>query len=84
MASADNLDDAALANLMGLRVFRVTTANDKQKDEAPCPASAEAGRRAQCADCLLCAGTSKTAKDIVIQDHARGHARRIISIGVSA
>jgi len=84
MASADNLDDAALANLMGLRVFRVTTTADKQKDEAPCPASAEAGRRAQCADCLLCAGTSKAARDIVIQDHARGHARRIISIGVSA
>lgn len=83
MASADNLDDAALANLMGMRVFRVTTTADKQKDEAPCPASEEAGRRAQCADCLLCAGTSKTAKDIVIQDHARGHARRIILIGVS-
>jgi len=80
MASADNLDDAALANLMGLRVFRVTTTADKQKDETTCPASAEGGRRAQCADCLLCAGTSKAARDIVIQDHARGHARRIIKI----
>jgi len=84
MASADSLDDAALANLMGLRVFRVTMANDKQKAETICPASAEAGRRAQCADCLLCAGTSKTARDIVIKDHARGHARRVISIGVEA
>ena len=80
MASADNLDAAALANLMGLRVFRVTTANDKQAGETTCPASAEAGRRAQCADCLLCGGTTKAARDIVIKDHARGHARRVITL----
>jgi hypothetical protein len=80
MASADNLDAAALANLMGLRVFRVTTANDKQTGETTCPASAEGGRRTQCADCLLCAGTTKAARDIVIKDHARGHARRVITL----
>ena len=80
MASADSLDEAALANLMGLRVFRVTIGADKQPSEAVCPASAEAGRRAQCADCMLCAGTSKAARDIVIQDHARGHARRVIQL----
>lgn len=80
MASADSADDAALANLHGLRVFRVTTADDKQAGEISCPASAEGGRRTTCADCMLCAGTSKAARDIVIRDHARGHARRFIPI----
>jgi hypothetical protein len=80
MASADNLDDAALANLYGMRVFRVSIGADKQPAEAVCPASAEAGRRATCETCLLCAGTSKAAKDIVIADHASGHKRRVIQL----
>jgi hypothetical protein len=80
MASADTLDEAALANLHGMRVFRVTVGPDKQQGEVTCPASKEAGARAQCADCLLCGGTSKAARDIVIQDHARGHQRRVIQI----
>lgn len=81
MASADSLDDAALANLYGYRVFRVSTEDaPPAPGEAVCPASAEAGKRTQCADCLLCAGTSKTARDIVIQDHAPGHRRRVIQL----
>lgn len=76
MASADTPDDAALANLFGLRVFRVTTQADKQAGEITCPASAEAGKRTQCADCMLCGGTTKAARDIVIIDHAPGHQRR--------
>lgn len=76
MASADNPDDAALANLFGLRVFRVTTQADRQSGEITCPASAEAGKRTTCADCMLCGGTSKAARDIVIIDHAPGHQRR--------
>jgi hypothetical protein len=80
MASADNLDDAALANLFGMRVFRVSIGADKQPTEAICPASKEAGRRATCETCLLCAGTSKAARDIVIQDHATGSQRRIIQL----
>lgn len=80
MASADNLDDAALANLYGMRVFRVSIGEDKQPAEATCPASAEAGRRTTCEKCLLCAGTSKAAKDIVIADHASGHKRRVIQL----
>lgn len=76
MASADTPDDAALANLFGLRVFRVTTQADRQAGEITCPASAEAGKRTTCADCMLCGGTAKAARDIVILDHAPGHQRR--------
>lgn len=84
MASADSIDEAAHANLLGMRVFRVSIGVDKQAGETTCPASAEGGKRATCASCLLCAGTSKQARDIVIADHAVGHQRRVISIGVAA
>ena len=80
MASADNIDQAAKANLLGMRVFRVSVGVDVQAGEAPCPASKEAGRRSTCAKCPLCSGTSIVARDIVIADHAAGHARRVISI----
>lgn len=80
MASADTLDDAALANLYGMRAFRVSVGIDPQPAEAVCPASAEAGRRTTCEKCLLCAGTSKTARDIVIADHATGHKKRVIQL----
>ena len=84
MASADNVDEAARANLLGMRVFRVSMGVDVQAGEAMCPASAEAGRRATCAKCTLCSGTSIQARDIVIADHAVGHKRRVIQIGVAA
>lgn len=84
MASADNVDEAARANLLGMRVFRVSMGVDVQAGEAMCPASAEAGRRATCAKCTLCSGTSIQARDIVIADHAAGHKRRVIKIGVVA
>jgi hypothetical protein len=84
MASADSIDDAAHANLLGMRVFRVSIGVDKQAGETTCPASAEGGKRATCASCLLCAGTSKQARDIVIADHASGHQRRVISIAATA
>jgi hypothetical protein len=84
MASADSIDEAAQANLYGMRVFRVSIGIDKQAGETTCPASAEGGKRATCASCLLCAGTSKQARDIVIADHASGHQRRVISIGVAS
>jgi len=80
MASADSIDEAAQANLYGMRVFRVSVGVDRQPGETTCPASAEGGKKTTCADCLLCAGTSKLARDIVIADHATGHARRVISI----
>jgi hypothetical protein len=80
MASADTIDEAAKANLLGMRVFRVSVGVDKQAGEVTCPASAEGGRKATCAKCTLCAGTSIQARDVVIADHATGHARRVIKI----
>jgi len=80
MASADTIEEAARANLYGMRVFRVSVGVDKQAGEAACPASAESGKKTTCDNCMLCAGTSKNAKDIVIADHALGHKKRVISI----
>ena len=80
MASCDSNEDSYFANLHGMRSFRVSIGVDKQPGEIACPASAEGGRKTVCANCLLCGGTSKQAKDIVIADHASGHARRVISI----
>ena len=83
MASADTVDQAAKANLYGMRVFRVSIGADKQAGETTCPASAEGGRKATCATCMLCGGTSKQAKDIVIADHAVGHRRRVIMMAAA-
>jgi hypothetical protein len=80
MASADTIDEAAQANLYGMRVFRVSVGVDKQQGEVSCPASAESGKKTTCDNCMLCAGTTKAAKDIVIADHALGHQKRVISI----
>lgn len=80
MASADSIDEAAHANLLGMRVFRVSIGVDKQPGETICPASAEGGKKSTCAKCTLCAGTSIQARDVVIADHASGHARRVIKI----
>jgi hypothetical protein len=84
MASADTVDQAAKANLFGMRVFRVSIGADIYAGETTCPASAEGGRRATCATCMLCGGTSKAAKDIVIADHAVGHNRRRVIMMASA
>jgi hypothetical protein len=83
MASADTIDQAAKANLLGMRVFRVSIGVDVQAGEAMCPASKEAGQRTTCAKCTLCAGTSIKARDIVIADHAAGHARRVIMLATA-
>jgi hypothetical protein len=76
MASADNESEALQASAMGMRYFRVSIGVDRKPLEVSCPASAEGGRKAQCSDCMLCAGTSKQARSIVIADHAAGHAKR--------
>ncbi len=80
MASADTADEARQAAVMGMRYFRVSIGVDRQPLEVTCPASVEGGRKAQCSDCMLCAGTSKQARSIVIADHAAGHEKRVISI----
>lgn len=84
MASADSIDEAAQANLFGMRVFRVSVGVDRQAGEATCPASAEGGKKATCDTCMLCGGTSKAARDIVIADHAVGYKRRVIQLKVAA
>ena len=83
MASADNIDEAAQANLYGMRVFRVSVGVDRQAGETICPASAEGGKKSTCDACMLCGGTSKQARDIVIADHALGHKRRVIMLGAA-
>ena len=84
MASTDTIDQAALANLHGMRSFRVSVGVDKQAGEISCPASVEGGWKTTCVNCGLCGGTSKQAKDIVIADHAAGHQRRVIRIAVAS
>lgn len=83
MASADSAAEALQAHALGMRYFRVSIGVDRQPGEVSCPSSAEAGRsrpKKQCSDCLLCAGTSKPARSIVIADHALGHAKRVIML----
>jgi hypothetical protein len=84
MASADTIEQAALANLYGMRVFRVSVGVDKQPGETVCPASAEGGKKSTCAKCTLCSGTRIQARDVVIADHAAGHDRRRVIMMASA
>ena len=80
MASADSADEARQAQSLGMRYFRVSIGVDRQPLEVTCPASAEGGRKTTCDSCMLCGGTSKQARSIVIADHAAGHQRRVIAI----
>ena len=84
MASADTRAEARQAESIGMRYFRVSNGVDRQDREVTCPASVEGGRKAQCSDCMLCAGTTKRARSIVIADHASGFARRVIAIQPAA
>lgn len=70
MASVDSPDEQVQAAAMGWRTFRVApTGGAKLPTECVCPASAEAGARRQCAQCMLCGGAAVRAKSIVIQQH---------------
>jgi hypothetical protein len=72
MASADSETDATDAHAAGWRTFRVAMpgAAERLANEAICPASAEAGKKLQCADCLACSGASGGRRgSIVIQAH---------------
>ena len=80
MASADNIDQAAHANLLGMRVFRVSIGLDRQPLEVICPASSEGGKKTLCSSCKLCSGTSIQALDIVIADHGLGHKKRVFML----
>lgn len=71
MISADNAAQAIQAWKDGKRTFRVLdNINDLIKgSEVLCPASKEAGRRATCDTCKLCAGSTVKAKSIAIVQH---------------
>ena len=70
MQSADDHAQAVAHWKQGHRTFRVIAdLGDLDKaNEALCPASKEAGRRAQCTACKLCKGSS-LAKSIAIVEH---------------
>ena len=75
MQSADSLEQAQAAWREGIRTFRVITGIDRldKDNEVLCPASAEAGRRATCATCKLCAGTTtRSPKSVAIVAHGNG------------
>lgn len=75
MASVDSEDEMHEAHALGFRTFRVTTADDGpiQSIEINCPASEEAGKRANCIDCKLCSGASSASrKSIQIAAHGSG------------
>jgi hypothetical protein len=71
MRSVDSLEEAYEAWANGQRTFRVVKSVDEiiKGREILCPASKEAGRRVQCADCRLCGGTRMQAKSIAIPAH---------------
>lgn len=70
MVSADTPADVEQAKARGLRYFRIRLANESVgAKEFVCPASEEAGKRLQCADCMACSGTSKGKASPVIIAH---------------
>lgn len=70
MASVDSEGERGEALALGWRTFRVRATTDTPiVDEVVCPASEEGGHRAVCADCSLCRGLARPAKDVVIVAH---------------
>jgi hypothetical protein len=70
MQSADSYAEAVMHWKENRRTFRVIADLGEldKANETLCPASKEAGRRVQCAECRLCAGF-KQAKSIAIVEH---------------
>lgn len=83
MASADSQDEARELQAMGWQTFRVSTDPSETRDrgEARCPASAEAGRRVTCETCpIKCNGAAAgTIAGRVILDHGLGGIGRSIA-----
>jgi hypothetical protein len=77
MTSADSAMQAHAAWDRGERTFRVISdlAQVIKGKEVVCPASEEAGKRATCETCKLCAGASVKAKSVAIVAH--GTSKRI-------
>lgn len=74
MISADSEEQARSAWKIGNRTFRLVkdVAELIKGKEVLCPASEEAGKKTNCANCRLCAGTSIKAKSIAIVAHGTG------------
>ena len=73
MASVDTLEEYHAARVDGWRTFRVLTAGELPiHTELYCPASYEGGNRALCAQCELCRGNDRPAKNIAIVAHSNG------------
>jgi hypothetical protein len=70
MASVDSEPEALEAQRLGWRTFRVALPGvaDRLASEVRCPASAEAGKKLNCASCLACSGGTRRGS-IVIQAH---------------
>lgn len=71
MANVDTAAERLHARFLGFRTFRVRgAAETRDRAEAVCGASAEAGHKTNCFDCHACSGTTGRARcDIVIVDH---------------
>ena len=71
MTSTDNLKQSYKAWGLNERTFRVISHVDQlyKRREVLCPASEEMGKRATCASCKLCGGSSINAKSIAIVAH---------------
>jgi len=71
MTSTDNLKQSMDAWDRNERTFRVISSINQlyKRREVLCPASEEMGKRATCASCKLCGGSSINAKSIAIVAH---------------
>lgn len=63
-ASVHSLVELAQANQLGYKTFRI--ADVKERSEALCPASKEAGKKKTCVECRMCNGAMK---NVVIAQH---------------
>lgn len=83
MVSADSLSAATEAWARSWRTFRVVGSVGEvvRGREILCPASEEAGKRTQCASCLLCGGASVKAKSIAIVAHGAGKKHHTAAAG---
>jgi hypothetical protein len=67
MASADDAAEAQQARELGMRHFRIRTADEALLPrEIICPASEEAGKRKTCETCGACSGTQRAGQASVV------------------
>jgi hypothetical protein len=71
MASVESADQAREAQSRGWRTFRIGDLSSlpSRGQEVACPASAESGHKTTCSACTLCAGASRTGRNVLIRAH---------------